>query len=57
MLVRAIKEIALKIEILEKDKNQFKSFSSNCFTVRLYKLYSIATTINKSILDMKVLEE
>ena len=30
MLVRAIKEIALKIEILEKFKNLFKSFSSNC---------------------------
>ena len=57
MLVRAIKEIALKIEILEKDKNQFKVLAATASTVRLYKLYSIATTINKSILDMKELEE
>ena len=54
MLVRAIKEIALKIEILEKGKNLFKVLAA---TAAIVRLYSIVTRINKSILDMRELEE
>ena len=54
MLIRAINEIALKIEILKKTRIYLKVLAATAATVRLY---SIATRINKSILDMRELEE